>query len=198
MSWAQVATGSRDRLVRRFGAGGEVTVRRHHTLTNPSTGAALATLAVNGTTALGAAVIDLDATAVQGKLVAGITFTIAGDATTYTVAADSTAASNALASVTFTPVLAAEAADDAAVTVTSQSKDYAFKASAKRFTREQVGISGVQTGDQLLSVSALIEPIEITDQDQVLWNGTVFDIVSAETHKHGSVNTGTTLHIRGV
>ncbi len=62
MSFASRSEGSIDRLVRHFGGGAEVTLRRAHSLVNPNTGAALNVLAVNGTVAAGGSSLDLDST----------------------------------------------------------------------------------------------------------------------------------------
>lgn len=79
--------------------------------------ASTATLAVNGATAAGATTINLDAGAVTGTLVAGDTFTIAGNTQRYAVTGTFTAAANAFTGVTFTPPLVVAAADNAVVTV---------------------------------------------------------------------------------
>lgn len=84
-----------------------------HTKGTASTG----TLAVNGATAAGATTIALDAGSVNGTLVAGDTFVIAGQTQRYAVTATATASGNAFASVSFTPPLVAAAADNAVVTV---------------------------------------------------------------------------------
>lgn len=84
-----------------------------HTKGTASTG----TLTVNGATAKGATTINLDAGSVTGTLVAGDTFSIAGDSQRYAVTATSTASGNAFTGVTFTPPLAVAAADNAVVTV---------------------------------------------------------------------------------
>jgi len=84
-----------------------------HTKGTASTG----TLAVNGTPALGATTINLDAVSVTGTLVPGDTFVIAGNTQRYAITNTVTAGSNAFAAVTFTPGLAAAPSDDAVVTV---------------------------------------------------------------------------------
>lgn len=118
MSLALRQRASLRRLAVRFGGTATATVRRHHTLHDAQDGSEISTLAVNGTASAGATTINLDtAPRLHGSLPQGITFTIAGDGTTYTVASRVNAASNALASVAISPALAAEAADDAVVTV---------------------------------------------------------------------------------
>ncbi len=75
------------------------------------------TLAVNGAATKGASTINLDAVAVTGTVVAGDSFVIAGHEQRYAVTSTCTAAGNALGGVTFTPPLAADAANDAVVTM---------------------------------------------------------------------------------
>ena len=74
-------------------------------------------LVVNGAAARGATAMSLDAAAVTGTLLHGDTFSIAGQSQRYAVTGTSTAAGNAFGNVTFTPALAADVADGAAVTV---------------------------------------------------------------------------------
>ncbi len=74
-------------------------------------------LLVNVEHLAGVSVIDLDAAAVTGTLVAGDTFVIAGNTQRYAVTALNTAAANAFTNVAFTPPLVATAANNAAVTV---------------------------------------------------------------------------------
>lgn len=84
-----------------------------HTKGTASTG----TLAVVAATSKGATTIGLDAGAVTGTLVPGDTFVIAGNTQRYAITNTTTAATNAFTGVTFTPALAADAAEDAVVTV---------------------------------------------------------------------------------
>jgi len=84
-----------------------------HTKGTASTGALL----VDGATAIDATTINLDAASVTGTLVPGDTFVIAGNTQRYAVTNTVTASGNAFTGVTFTPALAAAAADNASVTV---------------------------------------------------------------------------------
>src|SRR5687768_12159103 len=107
------------RVIKHFGDRGTVTLRRRHTLLDRATGAGLASLLVNGNQSSGAAVINLRAAKLEGKIVHGVQFTIAGHAQTYTVGAGSVeAASSALAAVPISPVLAQNILDGAVVTIT--------------------------------------------------------------------------------
>jgi hypothetical protein len=195
MTYATRATGSIDRLARHFGAGDSITVRRSHSLTDPAAGN-ITTLAVNGLTAQGESSIDLDATRLEGTLPAGITFTIAGDGTTYTVASDVTAASNALSSVSFTPVLAAEAADDAVVTLATTFKDYTFLKSKRGFMERDIGDT-VDASDRKLIVSALGAEIVPTEDDQILEHGEVLDVKEIRPVKPGDTEAGYVIWVKG-
>ena len=84
-----------------------------HTKGTASTG----TLAIDGTFALAATTVNLDAGSVTGTLVPGDTFSIAGDTQRYAVTNTVTASGNAFTGVTITPGLAVAPADDAVVTV---------------------------------------------------------------------------------
>jgi len=79
--------------------------------------ASVTALLTNGTPAVGATSMSLDAVSVTGTLVAGDTFVIAGNTQRYAVTATATASGNAFASVSFTPALVAAPGDGAAVTV---------------------------------------------------------------------------------
>jgi len=195
MTYATRAIGSIDRLARHFGAGDTITVRRHHSLIDPA-GGNITALAVDTLTALGAATIDLDATRVQGKLVAGITFTIASDATTYTTTNTVTAASNALAGVTFTPVLTQQAADDAVVTITGTYADYEFVKSKRSFMDRDIGDT-IDASDRKLIVSALGQSIVPDDDDQILEGGVVLEVVTIRAYKPGDTEAGYVIWVKG-
>lgn len=112
-------------LVDRFGDGGTLTFSRESTLHVDDSGG-LAPL-VNATVAAGGSTIVLDqAEKLRGELVSGSTFTIDGDGTTYTTTADAKATKAGLLSVSFTPVLAAEATENAAVTLVSTSTSFSL------------------------------------------------------------------------
>ncbi len=87
-----------------------------HTPGTASTG----TLAVNGATAKDATTINLDAGTLTGTVVPGDSFVIAGNSQRYAVTNTVTASGNALTGVTFTPALAAAAADNAVVTLDTE------------------------------------------------------------------------------
>lgn len=161
--------GSYHRLASHFGGGSTVTIRRPHTLRNEADGAQLTVLAVNGTTALGASSIDLDSPNLVGTLPADITFLIAGDSTTYTVQIDKIAASDALTGVSFLPVLAAEAADDAVVTIGS-TPSYSAAACCIAPTEKDMENTLVHSGSKILMVSSADLSIELRDTDETEWD----------------------------
>lgn len=122
---------SYDRLIRRAGGGATVTIRRRNTLQNSAQGAPLVALAMAGAALAGATTISLDAPNLSGVLRAGSRFQIAGVAGTYTSQSDVETSAGAL-SVSISPALAGNAADNAAVTITQAFGDYTFAASRAR------------------------------------------------------------------
>lgn len=112
------------RAISRFGDGGTMTITRRSSLSsNRSAGLALT---VQGTTAAGSASLTVGQVGANGTLLADSTLTIAGDGTTYTVQADAEADNSGDLVLSVSPVLAAEAADGAAITLVSTSTDYPF------------------------------------------------------------------------
>lgn len=161
---------SSHRLTNHFGGGSMLTLYRSHDLRNANTGDQITTVAVKGTTAIGATSIDLDSAGLEGTLVASMTFTIAGDATVYTVSASVEAASGELKSVAFSPPLEAEAADDAVVTL-SAGASYTAAVSILNPNEEDLGTGLVHEDSLVAVVSADGLGVEITDSDQVTIDG---------------------------
>lgn len=125
MSTATRFRRSATRLMRHFSDGATITLRRRHTLKSQRRGTPTVALVVNGAHLAGVSAISLRADLLEGILLAGGKFTIAGNATVYTVQADAEATAAAL-SASISPVLAANAADGAAVTLTLSYVDYTF------------------------------------------------------------------------
>jgi hypothetical protein len=122
-----------------------------HTKGTASTG----TLAVDGDTAAGATTITLDAVSVTGTLVPGDTFVIAGNTQRYSVTNTVTAAANSLASVTFTPPLVAQAANDAVVTVSldDHTANLAFHRNAFALAMAPLSEMGNELGARIATVT---------------------------------------------
>ncbi len=88
-------------------------------------------LVVDGAFLAGVSVINMRATPITGRLIADDQFTIQGDATVYTVTGAgsiSPTTADTLPAVPFTPVLAANAADGAAITITTFAADSTLNA----------------------------------------------------------------------
>jgi hypothetical protein len=130
-----------ERVIRFFGDGGTVVVRRRHTLKSQRQGKPTNQLVVNGGFSAGAAAISLRADLLQGKLWKGCKVTIAG--TEYTVGVDVEAAGGALAGVSISPVLAGNVSDGTAATVTGTFVDYTFVAS-----RGSIDVDNLDTGER--------------------------------------------------
>lgn len=163
------------RVIGHFGDRQTVTLRRRHTLMDHATGAILAALLVNGGQSSGAAVINLRAAKLQGRIVKGVQFQIAGDATVYTVGGPVEASSNALAAVQISPVLAQNAADGAVVTITRAYGDHAFPRLRGELIEEDA--DGAQLARSLvIYLSAEGAAITPTNGDVVVGLGTIADV----------------------
>lgn len=157
----------------------------------------MSTLAVDGTTAVGASSITLDGATVIGTLPIGITFTIAGDATVYTTTNAVDASSNSLAAVTFSPVLAAEAADDAVVTLTAEFATYTFPCAVLAFEERDITGTTTQSGDRTVVLDITGNTVVPSDDDQLTVQGKVVSIESIKPFKPGDDLEAIRLHARG-
>ncbi len=191
--------GSVDRLARHFGGQTQVTLRRQLGLSDPSTSGP-PTLAVDGTTALGSGTITLDASGMRGWMYAGVKFTIAGDATVYTVSTDLEAASNALTGLAFTPVLAAEAADDAVVTLTQEYGETTMYGSVKAVFNRDINDGSIQEGDRMVlcstvGVSIPDQAFKNLDDFTLVVDGVVNAIKNVKRHRPGFTDSGLVFHL---
>lgn len=194
--YAQRAKATADRLVRRFGGGATATISRPNSLVNRLTGQAYAALAVDGTTSAGAGTITLDAVNLKGVMRKGTTYTIAGDATVYTTSADVTAASGALTGVTFTPVLAAEASDDAVVTITQNGGSYSYVCAVKGFREEDINGTDVKGDDRMVILSLVGEDLtDLSTKDVLTVQGTVEQIQRVLPYQPGDDVSTIRLHV---
>lgn len=201
MTFAARAERTADRLVRHFGNESTLTVRRSgEALTDPATGGVVSALAVRGTASVGAALITLDANSVFGTIGQGWKFNVAGDGTDYVVQADNTAAANIFTDVSILPVLAAEAADDAVVTITQRYGEWSYPAVRMAFRRDQVDGEHILADDYMLVVSSLgatFEDLQIADSDVVTFaGGDRLNVISAAKLQPGSDLAGWRLHVR--
>lgn len=121
-------------------------------------------LLVNGAVSAGVTAIALDAATVTGTLVAGDSFVIAGNTQRYAVTATATASGNAFSSVSFTPALVADAADNAAVTVHLQDTDaenLAFHRNAFALALAPLPEHGRELGAQVTTVQDPVTGLSI-------------------------------------
>ena len=178
-----------------------VTLRKTTSVFDPTTGvnaanpASTSALMVMGAASGGATTINLDAAAVTGRLVAGDTFTIAGDATVYTLDGAVNASANAFAGVTFTPALALAAADNAAVTV-SFAADHAVKAAVRDFKPQEI-IGLVAQGDRQVRIAANDLTVTPARHDKLIISGAEFTILDVETRAVRGVDALHILQVRG-
>lgn len=187
---------SHARLAAHFGMGATVEVRTPNTLVNPNTGAAVTTLAINGTKAAGSTAVDLDAAAVQGVLRKGSKYTVAGHSTTYETTADVTATSNALASVGTTTALEAEATDDDVVTISQTYGSVTYPAARHRYMARDVDGENIRLGDFYLTVATTDE---VSEDAEILFAGESkpHAIIAVEPFEPGSQQASTRIHCRG-
>ena len=193
MTYAARAQASIHRLSQHFSDNATLTLRRNHTLVNQRSGAAVTTLAVRGLTSAGASLINLDGPNLKGVLPVGITYTIAGDGTTYTVATANVRAdqdTGRLDSVAFTPVLAAEAADDAVVTLATDYKEYTFACARRHFFADEV-TDQIAQNDWRFMVSSVGAAVEIDlETDALEFDGQPLGVISLEPFEPGTERAG--------
>lgn len=185
MTYERRARGAARRQGRRYGGrGSTAVVVRRNALRAGTVG--LTALAVRGAHAAGASSINLDAPSVRGRLKKGMTFTIAGDGTTYTVTGNFTAAANRLDGVTFSPVLAANAADDAAVTV-AEVVEFTFRdVVVSNFDEAELG-SEVQGSDRKVILHTVGAPIiDVDETDGLRVNGEPEEIQRVGRRRSGA------------
>lgn len=103
-------------LIRRTGGGSTATLRLRHTLANSVQGKVISALFLVGAHPAGVLSLTADAQALTGVIYKGVQFTVAGSATIYTASSRARAASGQIV-ITFTPALAANALDNATVTI---------------------------------------------------------------------------------
>jgi hypothetical protein len=158
------------------------------------------TFAVKVAALAGASSITIDAPFAFGRLVAGDTFTIAGNATIYTVAAPVTASSGTFTGVTFAPALAANAAEDAAVTFIF-ARDYSVRAAIANYSASEVA-GGVQVGDRRVVVlESALDDAGMSDTpkatDKVTFEGRQFTVINAAAVYGDGVPVAWDLQVRG-
>ena len=109
----------------------------------------------NGTSAVGATQVAIDAGTLTGTIAKGDIITFAGDSNSYAVTADVTAAGNA-ATVSITPALRASVADGVAVTVsqnTSTAESLYFHRNAFALVTAPLSEMGNELGAQIATVT---------------------------------------------
>ena len=189
MSLAHRMRGMIHRNIRRFGDAATCTLTRYSTLRNGNTGVQLTAVSVNGTVAAGGSSITFDSPGLEGTLVASSTFTIAGNATVYTVTTDVEAASGALTSVAFSPVLAAEATDDLVATL-STGATYTPSCAVLSPRDWDVDGSLVHQDSRIVWLSAEDLTITPRDTDELTVNGEAEQIVLIRFAQPGSTPAG--------
>lgn len=201
MTWAQRDAGTISRLTGERSNLSDVVIRRTGPgLKVPESGKPVSNeLRINGTFAIGATSIDLDAASIRGTLGKGWQMTIAGDVTTYEVGADVVVASDALASVTVSPALVAQPADDAVVTLTRAYGERTYKASRRSYRQDEIDNENIHAQDYRLLVATLgATDIDIDVQsDVVVFDGERVKVRAIEPYKPGGYLAGYRIHVNG-
>ena len=120
----------------------------------PQTSTPVTALAVDGARAAGDIQIDFDRATMRGNLPANVHFRIGADPTLYTTTNNVTVAGNALRGVVFTPSLAQNAANDAAVTIIGQRGSVKQLLDEAPLLRNLVAVVGLPVPAQRLAQGA--------------------------------------------
>lgn len=125
--------------------------------------ASVTAVLTNGTPALGANELDLDASSLTGTVVPGDTFVIAGNTQRYAITNTVTASSNAMAAVQFVPGLAAAPGDGAAITLTlvTGTNGIAFHKNAFALAMAPLSEMGNELGAKIATVNDPITNLAI-------------------------------------
>jgi hypothetical protein len=161
--------------------GRAVTVRQVTTLAGPAAlpnPPSYAGLVVNGAALAGAAVVNFRGTQINGRLLAGDTFTVG--ANTYTVNGGVNAASNHFTAVGFAPALAAPLADGDPVALTFAA-DVTLNALASSFPARAVNGTTIQATDQQVRFRASDIPWQPTITDKIILGGDQYSVVTVRS-----------------
>ena len=180
------------RVVRHLGERQTVTLRRRHSLVDGSDGPP-ATLSLVGAHPAGATAVTLDASQLDGTLPPGLRLTIGG--VLYTVAGETRAKSNALADVPLAAALAADAADNAVVTVEAY-RDFTFHAQASR-RGERFGDGTDRAGAEALLLAADHAPAVPRADDLLIVAGEARALIAVDPIRPGGTTAGWRIQTEG-
>jgi len=135
-------------------------------------------LAVVAAVDAGVTTISLDAGSLTGTVVPGDSFVIAGNTQRYAITNTVTAATNALTGVTFTPALAADAAEDAVVTlrVDTHSANLAFHRNAFALVTAPLSEMGRELGAKIATVMDPITGLSLRSRVYYIGNSSVVHV----------------------
>lgn len=188
--------------------GGAITFRHRTTLSggNPSPNPPIYIAPiVNGATLAGASTIDFSVDYTQGgvftgRLIAGDTFEVAGDPTIYTVTADtvSPSTSDTLTTVPFTPVLALNAADGAAVTFGFAADTPNIPALITDYPSRLIDGSSIQEKDhQIRFLASDLVGVEPLAGDQIILpGGDIAEVIAVSHMEVQGSHYGWSVHVR--
>lgn len=195
MSFAARAAATADRLVRHFGEGATATIRSRHSLISTIEGSIVEHLQVDGAHGEGATTLAMRATSVQGLLISGIGFMIAGDATAYTVTADTFADDDELASVPIDPPLSQAAADGAEVTIVQGFVDVNRPCVVTRMRDDQVDNEHVLADDRLVVISLAPGPADVEVSGDITIGGRRYPVKAILPLQPGDTVATLRLHV---
>lgn len=134
----------------------------------------------------GAATVSINSPYVVGKIVAGDTFTIDGDATVYSVQSDVEAGFTGFENVSVSPVLAGNVSGEA-VTFDFSSADISIRVGVSDYEAQEV-FGSVQTGDRRLIIRSdhLTSRTDVQPGDSYNFSGQVWTVQSAKAVYEGA------------
>lgn len=151
-------------------------------------------LLVNGATSSGATTISLKAATLTGYLRTGDKFTLGG--VVYTVAADTAAAvANAIAVVTFSPALAANAANNAPASMTFVGQT-SLRGTVSAYPIRLIDGTLIQSRDLRIIIAAADLPVDPQTEDDVTFAGEVRKVVNATPRYVKDVVAGWDIQVR--
>lgn len=180
--------GSTARLARRFGGSARATIRRPHSLKDRQKGTVA--LKIDGTVAAGGSTVVLDSAGkLSGFVPAGVRLKIGADATVYETTADATVAATGKLTLSLTPVLAAEATDDAAVTVTRAYAEYKAPAAVGNFRDADRRGGQISSADRVMLLDTSGLPFAVSQDEQIIPPGesAAAEVVDLQVKRDGGL-----------
>ena len=152
-------------------------------------------LVVSGTNASGASSINLRATNVNGRVIAGDEFLLGTDAQVYTATGAVQSSSNAFASIPITPDLAVTHSDGEAV-VPTWDADTSLLALVTSFPAFMVNDTSIQVTDKQVRFIASLISFTPTDTMKMFIGSDQYSIITVKAIECQGITYGWTCHCR--